>query len=345
MVQSAYSVHQPAIQKVKRSWPFWSHLGFTVLFGAATVGIIIGVTRAQAPYANLNLITGVGSVGTLLTLMFSWLVVGQTASIQVLTDSFIVRKYWKHSRQHSARSVTGYNVRRNFDRNQQWTELTVYLTNDWFALRSIDFQNFDDLVAHFASVSPAVPYRPVLAPAEQRLGRWFLLSALVVGMGPIWFGFAAHQPVSKQPARLASLVGYVFDIRQTASRSNAFTGYDLTLVNYPDFTFHVRKSSFNDSLRTVPGWFTRSGIITLLVREHDFLTKISHRQPLTFADKYDGYQSIAVFGIGSQAGIRLQANQPAYDNPHTKPYIRLAAFLIYTIVLWSCWLAIDEQTI
>ncbi|QJD79448.1 hypothetical protein [Spirosoma rhododendri] len=344
-MQSAYSLRQPAVQTVKRTWPFWFHLGFTLLFGLATIAAVIGGIRAQAPYPNLNVITIVGTGGTVLTLMFTWSQVGQTAFIQLLPDSFVGRKRWQRAAEHPYTSVTGHNVRLNFDRNQHWTELTVYLTDDWFALRSVDFPNFDELVAYFSSVSPAVRYRPVLSPAEQRLAQWFLIGALLVGTGPVWFGFAAHQSVSKQPARLVNLVGYVFDIRQTSNRNNAFTGYDLTLVNYPDFTFHVRKTSFSDSLRTVPDWFTTSGTTTLLIREHDFLTKINRKQSLTFGDKYDGYQTITVFGIGDRSGVRLRANQPAYDDPHTKPYIRLAVFMLYGIVIWSFWLAVDRQTI
>lgn len=345
MVPSDHSLRQLPIQQVKRTGPFWFQLGVSLLFGAATTGVVIGLTRAQAPYPNLNAVTGIGGIGMVLTLMLFWATVGQTVSIQLLTDSFIVKKRWQRRIEHPYQSVTGHNVRLSFDRNQHWTELTVYLTDDWFALRSVDFPNFDALVAHFSSVSPEVPYRPVLSPAEQRVGRWFLIGALLVGIGPVWFGFAARQSVDKQPARLVRLIGYVFDIRQTTSRNNAFTGYDLKLVNYPDFTFHVRKTSFDASLRTLPGWFTKSGTTTLLIREHDFLTRISRRQPLTFADKYDGYRSITVFGIGTQSGSQLRANQPAYDDPHTKPYLRLTAFMLYALVLWSFWLAIDEQTI
>lgn len=345
MVPSDYSLRRAVVQPVKRTWPFWFHLGFALLFWSAALLVSVGIARAGIPYPNLNFVTALVAVCLVFGLMLFWATVGETVSIRMGAESCTVRKRWQRAVDQPYQSVTGHNVRTTADRYISWTELTVYLTDDWFALRSVDFPNFDELVTHFASVSPEVPYRPVLSPTEQRLARWFLISVLVIGLVPVWFGFAAHQPVDKQPARLVSVVGYVFDIRQTANRNNAFTGYDLTLINYPDFVFHVRKTSFNDSLRTMPGWFAKSGIITLLVREHDLLTKISHKQPLTFGDKYDGYRSIAVYGIGDQSGIRLRANQPAYDDSHTKPYLRLAAFLLYAIVLWSCWLAVDKQTI
>ncbi len=333
------------VQTARRHWTFWLLVVLTLLWGFATVIAPIYIIRTQFPYPDLNVITIIGSVGTVVTLMIAWPYFEHTASIQTGTELFTVRKYGQTAFEYPYAAITGHTVRPNFDRQRSWTELVVYLPDNWFALRSIDFEAFDELVALFSAVSPVVPYRQVLSPSEQRLARGFLIVALLAGLAPVWFGFAAHQPVRKSPAPLVVLVGYVFDIKQTTNRNNAFMGYDLKLVNYPDFTFRARKTSFNDSLRTVPNWFAIHGNITLLIREHDLLTKISRKRPLTFADKYDGYQHITSFGIGDQSGIRLRSNQPAYNDSHTKPYLRMGFFVLYAIVIWSFWLAVDKQTI
>lgn len=333
------------IQTARRHWTFWLLISLILLLGLVTVIAPIYTTRTQYPYPDLNFSTLIGSLGIIVMLMLSWPYFEHTASIQTGTESFTVRKYGQATFEYPYAAITGHHVRPNFDRQRSWTELVVYLPDNWFTLRSVDFDNFDELVALFSAVSPAVAYRQVLSPGEQRLARGFLIVALLTGLAPVWFGFAAYQSVSKRPARLVVLVGYVFDIKQTTNRNNAFMGYDFKLVNYPDFTFRTRKTSFNDSLRTVPNWFATHGNITLLIREHDFLTKISRKRPLTFADKYDGYQYITAFGIGDQSGMRLRANQPAYSDSHTKPYLRLGFFILYAIVIWSFWLAVGEQTI
>ncbi len=333
------------VYTAQRHWTFWLHIGFTLLFGGATVVALIEIARTQFPYPDLNLITIIGSVGTVVTLMIAWTLVGQTASIQMGADSFAVRKYGQTTFEYSYTTVIGHTVRQNTDKNSNWTELVVYLPDNWFVLRSIDFDDFDELVALFSAVSPVVAYRQVLSPGEQRLARIFLIVALLAGLTPVWFGFAAYQPVDKQPAQLVQLSGTLASIRKTTSRSKPYTGFALRLAQYPSFTFYARRNAFTDSLQTLPYSLNYPPRLTLTIRAYDRRTKISRQQPLTFGDKYDDYNSIPVAGIDSSPFFRVRTTKIVYNDSHTKPYLRLGLFCLYAIVIWSFWLAVNEQTI
>lgn len=323
---------------------FWLLIGITLFWGIGTTWLLIATVRTT-PYPDLNFMTIVGPFGMWFTILLTWGLVSQTASIQTGPTSFVVRKYGQTSFEYPYAAITGRNVRRNANKHTSWTELIVYLPDNWFALRSIDFDNFDELKALFSAVSPAVAYRQVLSPGEQRLARIFLIIALLAGLTPVWFGFAAHQPVSKKPARLVRLSGTVSGIRKTTNRSSSYTGFALRLAEYPDFTFYARRKEFTDSLRTLPYSLNDPPRLSLTIRDYDFRTKISRQQPLTFGDKYDDYSSIPVAGIDSSPFFHVRTTKPVYNDSHTKPYIRLGLFCLYAIVIWSFWLAVDKQTI
>ncbi len=332
------------VHTARRPWVFWLLIGIILLLGVIMVIAPIYSVWTQ-PYPDLNFSTFFGSLGLIMMLLLTWPYIEHTASIQTGTESFTVRKYGQVPFEYPYTALTGHTVRPNFDRQRSWTELVVYLPDNWFVLRSIDFDNFDELVALFSAVSPAVPYRQVLSPGEQRLARIFLIVALLVGLVPVWFGFAAYQPVDKQPARLVHLSGTLSSIRKTTNRSSSYTGFALRLAEYPDFTFYARRKGFTDSLRTLPYALNYPPRLTLTIRAYDFRTKISRQQPLTFGDRYDDYRSIPVAGIDSSPFFHVRTTRTIFNDSHTKPYLRLSLFCLYAIVIWSFWLAVDKQTI
>ena len=154
------------VQTARRHWTFWLLIGIILLLAVIMVIAPIYAARTRYPYPNLNFSTLIGSLGIILMLMLTWPYIEHTASIQTGTESFTVRKYGQTALEYPYAAITGHNVRPNFDRQRSWTELVVYLPDNWFALRSVDFDNFDELKALFSANSPMVPYRQVLSPGE-----------------------------------------------------------------------------------------------------------------------------------------------------------------------------------
>ena len=124
--------------------------------------------------------------------------------IELLERGFIIKKFGQKVRRYSYTAILSHNERHEPGRGGPFDELTVYLDDNWFAIRSNEFAEYDYLKAQFTQYSQPVPYRTVLTLTERNRLRWMIGGLVLLIGATIAFGYLAHNPADPNPAQLFS---------------------------------------------------------------------------------------------------------------------------------------------
>lgn len=222
--------------------------------------------------------------------------------------------------------------------------MTVYLADDWFALRSNQYTDYDYLKAHFTQYGQPVPYRTVFTLTERTRLRWMIGGLVLLIGATIAFGFAAHDPADPNPARLITLTDMVQRVKENRYKGH-LNGVTISLRAFPHFAFYVPRRNYVVSLANLQSAITPNRPISLLIRESEFRKKLRGTEPLTFGDKYVNYQRIMVFGVTQGDSVRIQTPNPVYEPTHTNPFQRTFLLSILLLLCWTGWVYVDRQSV
>jgi hypothetical protein len=266
------------------------------------------------------------------------------SSIELSDDDFVIQKIGQKASRHSYQSIQTYNERPNSSKIESFKELRVYLSDNWFLIRSNEFTDYDNIKERLTQYGKAGGRPNVLTLTERNRFRWAIVILALLLVANIIFGFLAHNPVEKSPAKLTSLTTIV-DKVLTDTRKGTFKGFTFKLRNWPEFSFYVSRKNYDVDIRPLHQALLIKQPITLLIRDSDFRKKLQKTEPLTFGDKYDDYNQIMVFGVDQANRVRIQSTQPVYELTHTKPFHRLALFSFLLLFCLSGWLYTDQYKV
>ncbi len=300
------------------------------------------IATHEQPYPDLNVLLICYAIAGLL-----WLVIliefGQkTARIDLNETDFTIRKFGQQASRHPYSAIQNINERPGSSKIGSLHELTVYLADNWFVIRSTEFDEYDYLRDQFTQYGELVPRRNVLTLIERNRLRWAIAGASLLVMAAIAFSFLAHNPIDKTPARLVSITDMATQTRENKTKSR-LTGVTISLRRYPDLSFFVSRKNYRIRLDGLRSAIALRQPITLLIRESDLRKKLLKTEPLTFGDKYDNYKQIPVFGVEQGSSVRLQTPETIYEPTHTNPLQRTFLLSILLLFCWTGWAYVDRQ--
>lgn len=312
------------------------------LLVAALIGIPAIIAFKEQPYPNLDILLVFSVI-----VCFVWLAVladfSSVASvIELHEDSFRIKRLCQRTREYAYHSIWAYNERPNSSKVESFQELTVYLPDNWFIIRSNEFREYDHLKALFTQYGQAGPRHKVVTLPERNRFRWGIIGLVLLISANIVFAYIAHNPTDKRPARLIPVADRVDRVLEAKNKS-ILKGFTLRLHTWPGFRFYVRRSDYDTDIRSLKQAVQLSQPITLVIRESEYRKKLAKTEPLTFGDKYDGYQQVMVFGVDQSPLVHLRALNPAQEPAHTNPLVRTMLFGFLLLVCWAGWLYIDQQ--
>lgn len=282
-----------------------------------------------------------GFVGVIWVAYSIW----QTTVIQFLDDScFSLKKASQKTSHHLFSDILAYNERPNSSKAETFDELTIYLRDNWFVIRSNEFSDYPYLRAQFIQYAQAVPYRTVLTVAERTRLRWVLIGQAVLILINIAFGYRAHNPADKTLAQLVSITDVANRVQENRNKGK-LTGVTISLRAFPGFSFFISRRNFDTRLANLSAAIQPNRPITLLLRQSDFQKKLAKTEPLTFGDKYVSYKEIMVFGVEQGNSVRLQTSQQVYEPPHTNPLQRTFLLGILLLFCGTGWVSADQYTL
>ena len=328
--------------KIKRRYLFW-HWAFLLFFLIWSTGFTIS-TVSESPYPNLDDLPFVYVLTGLICVLWASLVYRLTMFIELLDNGFIIKKFGQKAHQHSYTAILAHNERHESGRGGPFDELTVYLADNWFAIRSNEFAEYDYLKAQFTQYGQAVPYRTVLTPIERNRLRWMIGGLVLLIGASIAFGYVAHNPADPNPARLISLTSTVDQIRESKKKGQ-LKGVTIRLRAFPNFAFYVSRRHYDVRLETLKSVIRTNRPITLLIRQSEFRKKLRKTEPLTFGDKYADYNQIMVFGVNQGDSVDILTPGPVYEPTHTNPGQRAFLLSILLLLCWTGWVYIDRQSV
>ena len=308
----------------------------------ATVLVPVMIAAHGQPYLDLNILLISYAIAG-----FLWLIIligfgHQTARIDLSEHGFTIRKFGQKASRHPYNAILNYNERPGSSRVGSFNELTLYLADNWFVIRSNEFDKYDYLKEQFTQFAEPVPRRNVLTLTERNRLRWMIagMSALIIAN--IAFAFLAHNPIDKTPAQLVALTDIATQVRENRSK-NGLTGVTISLRQHPDFSFFVSRRNYDVRLEGLQSCIALRQPITVLIRQSDLRKKLLKTQPLTFGDKYVSYKQIPVFGVDQGDSVRMQTPETIYEPTHTNPLQRTFLFSILLLFCWTGWAFVDRQ--
>lgn len=160
----------------------------------------------------------------------------------------------------------------------------------------------------------------------------------------IVFGYLAHNPADKNPARLTAITDIVSKVSADQGKGG-LKGFTLRLRTWPDFTFYVSRRSYDVDIRSLKEVITVNQPVRLLIRESDLRKKLLRTESLTFGDKYSDYNYIIVFGVDQDSEVHLKTSQPVYEPTHTNLRQRLFLLGFLLLLCWVGWVYIDRHKV
>ncbi|GAB3223019.1 hypothetical protein [Spirosoma arcticum] len=264
--------------------------------------------------------------------------------IELLDDGFIIKKFGQQVRRYPYNAILTHNERHESGRGGSFDELTVYLADNWFAIRSNEFTEYDYLKVQFTHYGQSVPYQTVFTPTERNRFRW-VISGLVLLIGAtIAFGYLAHNPADPNPARMISLTSTVDQIRENKYKGR-LKGVTISLRAFPGFAFYVSRRDYDVRLDTLTSTIMVDRPLSLLIRQSDFRKKLRRTEPLTFGDKYVDYNQIRIFGVNQDDSVDILTPGPVHEPTHTNPGQRAFLLSILLLLCWTGWVYIDRQPV
>jgi hypothetical protein len=313
-----------------------------VLLFFATVCIPLLAASAGQAYPNLDNLLAIGSM-----LGFIWIPVAieqakQTNAVQLLDHAFTVRRMFQTSKTFGYDAILGFNERSDTTRGgTRFNVLTVYLADDFFTIPSNEFADYEQLKEQLSLYGNPLPYRKVITEAYRNRLRWLIGGLSLLVAASIAYGYLAHNPKDKQPAKLLNMNGLVKRITSNAPKG-FFKGVFIELYNYPAFTFYISRKSYDTNIQHLVWDIEPNRPITLRIRESDYRKKIAKTDPLTFGDKYDNYKQIMVFGVEQPYSVVLETSHPILEPAHTNPLQRTILSSILLLLCWTAWVYVDQ---
>ncbi|GAB3769647.1 hypothetical protein GCM10028818_06030 [Spirosoma horti] len=332
--------------RVKPINTFFRWLLFLLLLGTTVVGPTLLIFEAPY-YPNWNTLLSFFLIGGFVVFMWVTYSMWQTIAIHMFDDAtFSVKKSGQTPSQHAYESILAYNERPSESKMGTFMELTIYLTDNWFVIRSNEFRDYEYLKETFTQYGQAITFKTVLTKTEKIRLRWLIIAQSMLILVNIAFGYLAHNAVEKTSAPLASLTDVVVRVKENRNKSR-LTGVTLTLRSFPGYSFYVGRHNFDNRLDTLRYAIRPNQPITLLLRQSDLQKKLVKTEPLTFGDKYDHYSEISIFGVEqgdfvhSLAPNLTDVQEPTHTNPLQRTF--LLSFLL--LLCWVGWIAVDRQPV
>lgn len=327
--------------RLKRTYEFLIWFSLLLLVPTTTVFPYKIATHEQT-YPDLNILLISYAVAGLLWLVMLIELGQRTARIDLNKIDFTIRKFGQQVSRHPYKDITNYNERPGSSKLGSFRELTVYMADNWFVIRSNEFEQYDYLKEQFTQDAEPTPHRNVLTLTERNRLRWLIAGLSLLISANIVFGFLAHNAADKTPAPLVALTDIVTQTRENKSKGR-LTGVTISLRRYPAFSFLVSRKNYEVRLDGLRSGIALQQPITVLIRQSDLRKKLLQTEPLTFGDKYDNYKHIPVFGVEQGASVRLQSPETIYEPTHTNPLQRTFLFSILLLFCWTGWVFIDRQ--
>jgi hypothetical protein len=329
--------------QIKEAYQYGRWLAVGLVF-LATIFIPYMVATDRQTYPDLNLLLNFYSIAAFLWIIFPFDFMTVTVEIETTADGFWMRKMGRKMRWYSYEAIVAHNERPNSSKMESFDELTVYLTDNWFVLRSNEYRDYTDLKAVFTSYGEPVRHRNVVTVPERNLIRWLIGGTTLLIIANIAFGFLAHNETDDTPAQLATITDTVLEAREDRAKGR-LKGVMISLRAFPDFSFYVSKRHYDVSLEPLKRAILPGQPITITIRDSDFRKKLTQTEPLTFGDKYSDFRVISVFTVEQTDRFRLVSPSPVYELKRTNPTIRsfLLGFLL--LLCWTVWVFVDRHRV
>ena len=172
---------------------------------AATLALAIFLTVNAQRYFDLDTVLFLGLLIGYFWVLWAVLSYQQLIHIQSINDSFISKKVGQKPAHYPCSAILGHNERLESGRGGPFNELTVYLADNWFAIRSNQFRDYDYLKDYLTQHGQPVPYRNVITPAERSRMGWFISGLALLIVITIAFGFAMHNPADPRTRHVCLL--------------------------------------------------------------------------------------------------------------------------------------------
>lgn len=351
MRQSADSGHNRKL--MERDGVFRVRSGTVVLLRfllllplVSTLGLaifIILAVRAQR-YIDLDTVSFFGLLTGYFWILWATLSDRRTSYVGLCAHSFTFKKWGRKPARYSYAAILTYHERHESGRGGPFDELTVYLADNWFALRSDQFTDYDYLKERFTPYGQAVPYRTVFTLPERNRLRWMIGGMVLLIGGTVALGFVMHNPADPNPAQLISLIDTVEQVRENRNKGR-LTGVTIRTRAFPQFAFSVSRRDYDVRFDSLASAITPERPVSLLIRQSDFRKKLTKTEPLTFGDTYEGYYVIGVFGVTQGDLVSIQTNQPVDEPTHTNPLLRTFLLSILLLCCWTGWVYVDWQPV
>ena len=324
--------------------PAYRILRWVLLVLLLTFYVLLAVFVLRATgrdYFNLDLVCFLFLITGFLSVAWAAHMYQQTTYVQLLDDSFVVKKVGKKRATYPYKAIVSHNERLRVDKNTTHYEFAVYLADNWFAIRSNDFPDYDYLKEELSRYGQPGPYREVITPAERTQLGWFISAmALLIGI-TIGLGFALHNPADPNPAQLIALTDIADQVNVNRNKGR-LVSVTIRLRAHPNFYFEVSRRQFDNPPDGLQAAIRLKQPITLLIRQSEFRKKLIKTEPLTFGDKYDGYKEIKVFGVRQGDSVNLQTSQPILEPTHTNPLLRTLFLGLLLVFCWAGWVYVEQ---
>ena len=336
--------HQGKAFRIRNGYTYFRWFLLSLLFLAALVVPIFLITQVH-PYPNINAILISWSIAGLL-----WIAilvdVGPLASfIELNEHDFTLKKFGQKASRHKYSTILVHNERPNSSKMESFTELTVYLSDNWFIIRSNDFESYDYLKTCLTQYGQSGARQKVLTLTERNRFRRAIGGVAVLILANIAFGYLAHNPTDPNPARLIALTNQAEQIKENRNKGK-LTGLTLLIDAFPNFSFSVSQRGYDTSLADAASALVVRQPITLLIRESDYRKKLRQSEPLTFGDKYSGqFNQIEVFGIRQGNAVGLSASAPALEPTRTTPRQRTFLLGFLLLMCWAGWVYVEQHRV
>lgn len=334
---------QEGVYQIRAAYRYgrWAAVGLVFL---STVFIPYMIATDRQPYPNLSFLLPFLSVTCFLWIIFPFDFMTVTVQVETTADGFWMQKIGRPARWYPYEAIVGHNERPNSSKMESFEELTVYLTGNWFVLRSNEYRDYTDLKAVFTSHGEPVQHRNVVTVPERNLIRLLIGGTALLIIANIAFGFLAHNETDDTPAQLVSLTDNVREAREDRVKGR-LKGVIISLRAFPDFSFYVSKRHYDVSLEPLKRAILIGQPITVTIRDSDFRKKLSRTEPLTFGDKYSDFREISVFTAEQADRFRLVSPSPVYEPKRANPAIRTVLFSILLLLCWTLWVFVDRHRV